>query len=424
VHPSFSDENVYYLMGKNVAEGKIPYREFNFVHPPLQIYILALMFRLFGASLSVAKILPLISSSLSAFLVYLISKELYKEKTALLSLTLFILTPAFLAFSDQGYGMWESLFFVLLSTYFVIKNKSFFSAITYTVSIFFRYMALLYFPFLLILIYLRGKKINEFLLYFFPICFSFLLFSFILFGYNFIDQTILFHINTKVIETHLPKLQFQYLGMGFFTIFLGLISTCISLIRKDRLMLLLSVYPIFADLLVFFGLKTIAYHYFLFSVPFIAIVTSRSFMISKDFLIKVSLLLIIILSIIANFQTIEFYLNPVHSKNIYFITDYIRNNTSENDNIFGESSITDYISFTTDVPITSNYLDSYIAYLEYVNEERVIQNLEKQKPKFIIDMENYYMANPFFKAYIQEKYEFKMKVPGTPTYFIYERSKS
>ena len=31
-------------------------------------------------------------------------------------------------------------------------------------------------------------------------------------------------------------------------------------------------------------------------------------------------------------------------------------NTPEDSNIFGESSITDYISFTTDIPITSNYL--------------------------------------------------------------------
>jgi hypothetical protein len=357
---------------------------------------------------------------MSALLVYLISKEFYKEKTALLSLIFFILTPGFLAFSDQGYGMWEALFFILLSTYLLIKDRTFLSVITYTLAIFLRYMTLLYFPFLLILIYFRGKKIDRFLLYFLPICFCIFIISFIIFGFNFIDSTILFHINTKIIKTHLQKLYFQYLGIGFFTMFLGLISSGVAIMRKNRMMLLFSAYPIFADLLVFFGFRTIIYHYFLFSVPFIVIAASKAFTSSRDILIKISLLLIIILSVITNFQTIEFYLNPAHSKNIYLITDYIRKNVSKNDNIFGESSITDYVSFTTDIPVTSNYLDSYIAYLEYVSEEKVIQNLEKQKPRFIIDMEDYYMSNPYFKTYIQDNYEFDMEVSGIPTYFIYK----
>jgi hypothetical protein len=421
VHPSFSDENVYYLMGKKVAEGKVPYTQFSFTHPPLQIYILAFMFKLFGTSLLVAKLLPLISSSFSTVLIYLISKDLFKEKTALLSLTFFILTPAFLAFSDQGYGIWESLFFLLLSIYLIIKKKIFLSTITFTISILLRYLAILYLPFLLILVFLRLGKIKKFLLYFIPISFMSFIFLYILFGYNFIDDTILFHINTKVIETNLPKLHYQYLGIGFFTIFLGFLSTGIALMRKNKLLLLISAYPILADLVVFFGFKTIIYHYFLFSVPFIALASSKAFMISRDLIIKISIALIVLLSIFSNFGTIEFYLNPSHSENIYFIRDYIRNNISEDDNIFGESSITDYVSFTTDIPITSNYLDSYIAYLEYVSEEKVIQNLEIEKPKFIIDSEDYYMKNPYFKAYIQENYEFILTVSGTPTYFIYER---
>ncbi|MCM8803608.1 MAG: glycosyltransferase family 39 protein [Candidatus Omnitrophica bacterium] len=409
-------------MGKNVAKGKIPYKEFSFVHPPIQIYILAFLFKLFGTSLLVAKILPLISSSLVVLLIYLISKELYNQRIAILSSLFFLITPTFLAFSDQGYGMWESLLFFLLSIYLLIKNKIQVSALSYIIGVFVRYLTIIYFPFILILIFLKNRKnLKKFSLYF-VLIFSIFFFSFyVIFGYNFINQTILFQIVSKTMTTHLQKLTSQYLSIGFFTIFLATISTFVAFEKKHNLTFLFSIYPILADLVILFTFKTIAYHYFLFSVPLVIIATSKVFMFSKDAIVKIFLLIVIVLSIVCNFQTIEFYWNPTYSKNIHYISKYVMNAISKGDNIFGESSIVDYISFTTGIPITSNYLDSYIAYLEYIDEKKVIQNLEKEKPKFIIDMENYYISNLYFRSYLQEKYTLKLRVEGIPNYFIYER---
>ena len=77
IHPSFSDENIYYAMGKALSEGQKPYFDFNFVHPPIQLYLLSAIFKTFGPSLIVAKILPLAASSLSVILMFLISKKLF-----------------------------------------------------------------------------------------------------------------------------------------------------------------------------------------------------------------------------------------------------------------------------------------------------------------------------------------------------------
>lgn len=421
IHPTFSDENFYFNVAKNLLEGKILYKDFFFAHPPIQVYAIAGMFRLFGTSLLVAKILPIIASSLSVFLVFLISKEFYEEKTALLSVIFFILTPTFLAFSDQGYGMWEPLFFLLLSTYLLVRKKTFFSVLFYTLAVFFRYITLIFFPFLLILTFLKFGKIRKFLLYSIIILPLSSLSFYLLFGPNLIKDTIMFQLSTKIIEVYSQKIYYQYLGIGLFTIFLGLISASIVILKKDRLTSLLSIYPIIADLIVFFVLKTVFYHYFLFSVPFIAIATSRAFMISKDSIIKISLLAIVILSVISNIRTIDFYVNPSYSKNIYFITDYIRNNTSKDDSIFGEPTITNYISFVTGRRIASDYLDSYLGHLMFEGEGKVIQNLDKEKPKFIIEMKNYYTTNPHFSEFINNNYNFTMEVTDLPDYIIYEK---
>jgi 4-amino-4-deoxy-L-arabinose transferase-like glycosyltransferase len=423
-HPSFSDENVYFLMGKRILEGQMPYKGFNFVHPPFQIYLLAFLFKLFGVSILVGKLLPLIASSLSVYLIYLIGTELYKEKVGIFSAIIFLLTPIFIAFSDQGYGMWESLLFLLISTFFILKNKIKLSALMFTISIFFRYIAIFYFPFLLIFIYLKKRNVKQFLLI--SLVSASLVFStlYLVFGYNFIDDTVLYQVYARLYSVQLPKMYSQYLDYGFFTLFLCLVSTYVAYIKKDNLLLLLSVYPIVIDLLVLATFKTVIYHYFLLSLPFIMIATTRAFSISKDMVIRLFLITVLFLSFISNFRTIDYYLNPKNSENIQQIKQYIQNHTSKNDNIFGESSITDYISFTTDIPITSNYLDSFLSYMSYISEQKVIGNLENQKPKFIIDMENYYMSNPNFRAYIESKYELRETFSGIPNYFIYERKVS
>jgi hypothetical protein len=204
--------------------------------------------------------------------------------------------------------------------------------------------------------------------------------------------------------------------------FLGLISGVIGYIKKDKILMLLSFYPLIINIAIFIAFKTIIYHYFLISVPFIIIASSKAFFAFEDKLVKIFIIAVIALSLLNNFSTIDFYLNAKNSENIYFITDYIQNRTSTRDNIFGESSIVDYISFVKDIPVTSNYLDSYISYLIYKSEDKVINNLESQKPKFIIDMQGYYISNPYFRDYLQSKYNLKKIVEGIPEYLIYERN--
>jgi hypothetical protein len=219
----------------------------------------------------------------------------------------------------------------------------------------------------------------------------------------------------------LPKLPFQYLSFGFFSIFLAIVSLIIGITKKEKLIIILSLYPLLVDILIFFGFTTIIYHYFLISLSFLFIVLGKSFTLVKDRIIQIGIIGIILVSIYHNLPTVDLYQNPSYSKHFFEIADFVSNKTSHGDSIFGESSITTYIMFSKNIPISSNYIDSFLGYLVYKNEKSVVANLEKDKPKIIIDMESYYESNPVFRNYLEEKYQKTKIFDGIPPYIVYTR---
>ena len=420
IHPTFSDENFYFNVAKNILEGKTPYKDFFFAHPPLQVYTIALFFNLFGITFFVGKMLTLISSSICALLIYFILKELYNSKSGFIAFLIFLVSVPFIAFSIQGYGMWEASMFILLSIYLILKDKLMESGFTFVIAILFRYFSLLYLPFLLILIFLKNYKIKKFLIQFLTVSIILSFILILIFGENIINDTITYQIkNLGVSKTSESYFTFQYLSIGFFLIFLGLISVIYAYIQKDKILILLSLYPLLTDALIFFTFKEIAYHYFLLNLPLYTIAIGRVFTICKDKIVQIAIFMIIVLSIITNFQTIDFYLNPIYSERYYYITNFIENKTSISDSIFGEPVITNYVSFLTNRRISSYYLDSYMRHFIFEGEDSVIINLEKDKPKIFIDMDTYYFSNPYFKDFMTENYVFENKFEGIPNYSIY-----
>jgi 4-amino-4-deoxy-L-arabinose transferase-like glycosyltransferase len=418
LHPTFSDESFYFNAGKQILKGDTPYKNFFFAHPPLQIYILAFLFKIFGTSLLVGKSLSLITSTLSVFLIYLIIKELYDEKSGFLSAIIFLVTPAFLSFSTMGHGMWETVLFVLLSTYLMIKNKLKFAGTIFVVAILFRYLALLYLPFLLVLLYLRKQKVKTFFLWFFLIFSISILLLIFIFNPYYLEQTVSYHIFSKI-SMSASEVQIQYWNIGYFFLFLSLISVIIAHTNKDKVLLLVALTSLITDVMILLVLKLIFYHYFLISLIFCIMAIGRVIIISKEQIVKIIIPIILLLSIISNLETIDFYLNPTYAERYYSIANLIENKTSIDDSIFGEPVATNYVSFVTNRRISSNYLDSYIRHLIFEDEQKVIENLEKDKPKIFIELESYYMSNPYFRDFIFDNYILEKKLEGTPNYSIY-----
>ncbi len=418
LHPTFSDENFYFNVAKQVTKGDKLYKDFFFAHPPLQIYALAFLFTIFGPSFFVGKILSLILTMLSATLVYLILCELYNEKVGFAATLVFMITPQFLSFSSMGYGLWETMTLVLFSFYLLVKDKPKIAGIIFAIGIFFRYIALPYLVILLFFSYLKRKNGRTFFLWFISATIIFVLVIIFSFGYSFIFQTILYHVSSKI-ATPLVENKMQYWNIGYFFLFLSFISALIAFERKDKILLTLSLMPLGIDLVILFTFKIIYYHYFLISLAFFSMAIGRALIINKESVVKFFISIILILSILSNIQTIEFYLNPNYAQKYYSMTKYVNNKTFINDSIFGEPVATNYISFVTDRRISSNYLDSYLRHLVFEGEEKVIEKLKKDKPKIIIEAENYYLSNPVFKDFILKNYKLEKVFEGFPKYSIY-----
>src|SRR3989338_974374 len=77
-----SDENTYYKMGQLVAEGQVPYRDFFFAHPPLQIYIYAVAFKVFGFNFFMLKMFSAVAAVAAAVFVFLAAKEKVNREAA------------------------------------------------------------------------------------------------------------------------------------------------------------------------------------------------------------------------------------------------------------------------------------------------------------------------------------------------------
>jgi len=215
----------------------------------------------------------------------------------------------------------------------------------------------------------------------------------------------------------------QYLSIGCFTLPILLIAFFISYENRNKELLLISSYSIFYDLTLLILLKTLSYHYFLYTLPFVSLCFSYSFFSKKSLFIRTSLILIIVLSLFFNLSSIDFYLNKDRSKYIEEIASYIASNI-ENEKIWGEPSIVSYVGFSRNVSVASNYLDPFIDYWRYLNEERIIEFLKKERPRFIIDMNFYLMSSNklanFVKDYYKEDVIFEERRSGV-TYLVYRR---
>ncbi|MBI5478363.1 MAG: glycosyltransferase family 39 protein [Deltaproteobacteria bacterium] len=75
LHASGTDENVYFYLAARVSQGAVPYRDFFFSHPPVHLLVPALVFKVLGFSLPVAKAIPALAQGLAGLFLYLTARR-------------------------------------------------------------------------------------------------------------------------------------------------------------------------------------------------------------------------------------------------------------------------------------------------------------------------------------------------------------
>ena len=71
LHPSGTDDNIYYYAASRMTQGLMPYRDFFFAHPPVHLLIPAAVFSITGFSIGIAKSIPAIAQGLAGLFMYL-----------------------------------------------------------------------------------------------------------------------------------------------------------------------------------------------------------------------------------------------------------------------------------------------------------------------------------------------------------------
>lgn len=415
--PVFSDENIYLNMAKAVASGLLPYNDFFYAHPPLQLFLFASIFKIFGANFVVAKFIMVIVATLCLVFTYLISKEIFGKKSAIFSFVFFLFFPGFLIFGTQAIGMFEALLFFLVGFYLLLKGRILFSSLFFLLAVFTRYMVIFLFPLLFLFLFkFRRETLFPFTLILSPLLLASFGLSFAIFGKQFFINTFLYHLFANIkFEPALASWVDQYLVLGFFTIFLSIFCITFSIFRKSSKLMIFSVYPLLYDLFILILLRQVIYHYFILALPFLFVAVGETFNRSKYGSLKFFLIMVLFLSVFTNVKNLDLYFNRANNEVFDEMVEYTLQNTEEGDLIFGEPRSLNYVSFVTRRKIVNNYFDSDLKFINFVGKEKILNEVDS-KPKLV------FITKPYFEFFAQD-YEIikEREKPGYYHLFLMKR---
>ncbi len=384
-------------MAKALTQGLLPYKDFFYAHPLLQLLLLTPA-TFFGFGF-VKFYIALIGLG-CVVLTYFIAKELFSEKSGLLAFASLLTFPGFLIFGSQAMGMFEALLFLLLGTFFLLKKKIFTASILFTISFFTRYLIILIFPLILLLVWKKFPKKDFIKFAAYTILFLIAVFSlnYLLFGKQYLIDTVVYHFSSNFAEKFgIANWTDQYLVLGYFTIFLSIFAFTYGILYKNKTIILFSVYPLIYDLIILFGLRQVIYHYFVFPLPFLFITVGKMLADSKYLSLKVFLVTVLFLAFFTNLQSLTFYLTEEPNQVFYELVDYTLRNTKPEEIIFGEPRSLDYVSFVTGRKTFGNHFDTDLKFINFAGRETILNEVKSAKPKLIF-------ANQFYTEFFADDY--------------------
>ena len=140
---------------------------YEWTHPPLAKLGMVLGMKIFGENAFGWRIVQAILGTGAVFLIYLISKELFKDRLlAILASVVFSLDGLALVMSRIGMNDTYMLFFMLLSLYLFIKEKDFFSSIGFGLALTSKWSVIWIIPIFFILWLRRKNKFKPSVLWF------------------------------------------------------------------------------------------------------------------------------------------------------------------------------------------------------------------------------------------------------------------
>ncbi len=369
---SASNENAYYKMGQLIASGEMPYKDFFFAHQPLQVYVYALIFKLFGFNLGILKFISAAAAVITALFIFKILEQ-KSETAAIIGAALFLFSQSVLLFSGYPTGMEFVMLFSTAGLYFFLTGRSATSGVFFGLGVISGLLAVI--PAAVIGLWLLIKELGElrrfiagFAALVLPVTIGFTLLS----GGEYIRQILVYNLlKPEGVVNHWETI-ISILKANWLVFAAALTVVFAAGKLSSKVLVPVMITGLFG--VAFSFMKIVFDYYFMAIVPFVVIAASQgldglvdSLKLRKILAYGALALVIGIFSLLnyTSFVSNDFYDFPMARDAALFVKD----NSDRSNTIFGEDATTPLISILSEREITLNYVDS--------NDLRFRTSLEK-----------------------------------------------
>lgn len=408
------DENVYYYMAKLAAEGKIPYKDFFYAHPPLHIYILALIYGIFGFNVVILKLVPLISCLVTAFFIYKIARAKFGANEALAAMVLFLFSYSVMFNSVFSFGIMTATMFLVIGYYcFAVKNSYLAAGIFFGLAGITRLLSLIPIAVFLFLSFLSNKKSflklsSSFLAVFFSVNIIFLIIA----GSSYVDFAYKYHL----LKGSGAKENFtEYFGIIKLNWLLFLSAVLYIFAKKDKAINVLAAISA-AYLLSLLLLKKLFGFYFIIVFPFLAVIGAYSIINvykslkfgRKTKLTIASALLLIFLWNLGSDASFLWKIGFRGFERGNDLAEFISLNSGEKTVLFGDESITPLLALTANKRIAYDLADTNTEVFAsgLINLKPILNKLKNEDTLFIIRSRQGISAFPEVVGFLNENCQF------------------
>jgi hypothetical protein len=387
-----------------ITRGWLPYHDITIAHTPLLLLKLAVFYKIFGVGIMQLKIFTWILILALDFLVFWIAKKLSSSKTALITLSSFVIWQIFF----DGNGLWFDLFMgmIILISYYFVKRKNYLMAGIFWVLAFISKQTAIWFllPIGLEMVQGTERKIQPFKRFIIGVLVVSFLFVLILWllgvlpdFYNWAINFGIFILPKAQGQVQLPDIKNLIVCVFPFLIFIPLLW------KTGKRNINLLVWAITGS---FGAYPRFEYFHFQPAIPFLAMATGLflSDGVLKGKFVRVFIILYILGSLylfggyfMRNFnEGTRFYEIDVQD-----IASYIKSNTNHDDKIFIINWWDNIYALSDRLPAIDPWVPQLSWYTETPGiQEKMVGDLSISKPDLII-------LNPYsesgLSAYIPEK---------------------
>lgn len=375
ISPRVSDENFYFYAASLIAKGLMPYRDFFFQHLPSQIFLYALLIKIFGLRLYLLKFIHLVATLGSGFLLYQLLAERQRKDAALLALAFYLFSFVVLGTTDYALGVHEATFFLILSWY-LFHHSTILGGLALFVGLTFRlYILPAALGFLALEFFKRNyRKVLQFSIF---AILPFLILNlalFTLFGEEFLTPVWRYHFLKFSLSSTADEFPLFIRGDVILILFASvgawlLFRNFLADFKKKRparrrgmrleQLGLSSAIALFLQFVFLKSLSQVFQFYFLTLIPFLSVLASLAlslFIPARSR--RLALPLVVAISVVNGFFYQKDLAKLATLDNLERITADVRELAHEKDTIFGGYTITPLIALKAERKITENQIDT------------------------------------------------------------------